>query len=88
MQTLTGHSQNVVCVVFHPRLPIILSGSEDQTVKIWYLNNYDLKSTLNFGFGRCWTMTCMKNSNDVTLGYDEGTLMINVDHESTDKIDN
>ena len=29
VQTLEGHSQNVVCVAFHPELPIILTGSED-----------------------------------------------------------
>ena len=29
VQTLEGHAQNVSCVLFHPELPIILSGSED-----------------------------------------------------------
>lgn len=29
VQTLEGHSQNVVCVAFHPELPIIMTGSED-----------------------------------------------------------
>jgi len=29
VQTLEGHAQNVSCVIFHPELPIILSGSED-----------------------------------------------------------
>ena len=29
MQTLEGHAQNVSSVIFHPTLPVILSGSED-----------------------------------------------------------
>ena len=29
VQTLEGHSQNVVCVAFHPELPIIMTGAED-----------------------------------------------------------
>ena len=29
VQTLEGHAQNVSSVIFHPTLPVILSGSED-----------------------------------------------------------
>ena len=29
VQTLEGHSQNIVCASFHPELPIIMTGSED-----------------------------------------------------------
>uniref|UniRef100_A0AAX7U8J5 Beta'-coat protein n=1 Tax=Astatotilapia calliptera TaxID=8154 RepID=A0AAX7U8J5_ASTCA len=29
VQTLEGHAQNVTCVSFHPQLPIILTGAED-----------------------------------------------------------
>ncbi|CAF1337485.1 unnamed protein product [Rotaria sp. Silwood1] len=76
VKTLEGHSQNVGCVAFHPELPIILSGSEDGTVKLWRSDSYCLESTLNFGLGRCWTISCLKGSNNVAVGYDEGTLMI------------
>ena len=78
MQTLEGHRQNISCVAFHPELPIILSGSEDGTVRIWHCNTYRLESTLNYGFERCWTVGCLKGSNNVALGYDEGTMMIKV----------
>ncbi|CAF4106707.1 unnamed protein product [Rotaria sp. Silwood2] len=78
VKTLEGHSQNVGCVAFHPELPIILSGSEDETVKLWRSDTYCLESTLNFGLGRCWTISCLKGSNNVALGYDEGTLMVKV----------
>ncbi|CAF1329450.1 unnamed protein product [Rotaria sordida] len=81
IQTLEGHSQNVSCVAFHPELPIILSGSEDGTVKLWHSDTYCLESTLNFGLGRCWTISCLKCSNNAVLGYDEGTLMIKLDRE-------
>ncbi|CAF3825458.1 unnamed protein product [Rotaria sp. Silwood1] len=81
VKTLEGHSQNVGCVAFHPELPIILSGSEDGTVKLWRSDSYCLESTLNFGLGRCWTISCLKGSNNVAVGYDEGTLMIKLDRE-------
>ena len=78
VQTLEGHSQNVGCVAFHPELPIVLSGSEDGTVKLWHSNTYRLESTLNYGLERCWAISCLKGSNNVALGYDEGTMMIKV----------
>ncbi|CAF1122888.1 unnamed protein product [Didymodactylos carnosus] len=81
VQTLEGHTQNVGCVAFHRELPIILSGSEDGTVKLWHSNTYRLESTLNYGMERCWTISCLKGSNNVALGYDEGTMMIKLGRE-------
>lgn len=34
VQVLEGHSHNVSSVLFHPRLPILISGSEDGTVSV------------------------------------------------------
>lgn len=72
VQTLEGHASNVSSVCFHPELPIILTGSEDGTVKIWHLNTYRLENTLNYGLERVWTINCLRGSNNVALGYDEG----------------
>ena len=36
MQTLEGHGHNVSAVCFHPELPVIITGSEDGSVKIWH----------------------------------------------------
>lgn len=40
VQTLEGHTHNVSAVCFHPELPIILTGSEDGTVRIWHATTY------------------------------------------------
>lgn len=40
VQTLEGHTNNVSAVVFHPELPIILTGSEDGCIKIWHATTY------------------------------------------------
>ena len=34
VQTLEGHSANVSAVAFHPELPLIVSASEDGSVKV------------------------------------------------------
>ncbi|XP_046850429.1 coatomer subunit beta'-like [Xenia sp. Carnegie-2017] len=81
VQTLEGHAQNVSCVGFHPELPIILSGSEDGTVRIWHANTYRLENTLNYGLERVWTISMMKGSNNVALGYDEGSMIVKLGRE-------
>ena len=78
VQTLEGHAQNVTAVAFHPELPIILTGSEDGTVKIWHSSTYRLETTLNYGLERVWSIAHMRGSNDIGIGYDEGSVMIKV----------
>ena len=78
MKTLDGHAQNVSSVIFHPELPIILSGSEDGTVRIWHSNTHRLESTLNYGMERVWCMSALKGSNNIAIGYDEGSIMVKV----------
>ena len=42
VQVLDGHTDNVSCSYFHPKLPVIISGSEDGTVRIWHNTTYCL----------------------------------------------
>lgn len=48
------------------------------TVRIWQANTYRLESTLNYGLERVWSMAMFKGSNNVALGYDEGSILIKV----------
>lgn len=81
VQTLEGHAQNISAVSFHPELPIVLTGSEDGTVRIWHSGTYRLEVSLNYGFERVWTIACMRGTNNVALGYDEGSIIIKVGRE-------
>mmetsp|Transcript_20959 Transcript_20959/g.34623 ORF Transcript_20959/g.34623 Transcript_20959/m.34623 type:complete len:958 (-) Transcript_20959:266-3139(-) len=81
VQTMEGHTHNVASVCCHPELPIILSGSEDGTVRIWHANTYRLEYTLNYAFERCWSIAALRGSNNVCLGYDEGTVCIQLGNE-------
>lgn len=73
----SGHAQNVSAVCFHPELPILLTGSEDGTVRIWHAGTYRLESSLNYGFERVWTISCMHGSNNVALGYVYSSFFFN-----------
>ena len=74
VQTLEGHVQNVTAVAFHPELPVLLSGSEDGTVRVWHASTFRLETTINNGLERVWSVSCQKGCNLVAIGYEEGTL--------------
>ena len=78
VQTMEGHTSNVSFAVFHPSLPVIVSGSEDGTVKIWNSGTYRLENTLNYGLERAWCVALRKGSNDVAVGFDDGVVVIKV----------
>ena len=79
--TLEGHTNNVSFAVFHPELPVIVSGSEDSTIKIWNANTYKLEQTLNYGLERAWCAACRKGSNLITIGFDAGTITLQLGKE-------
>jgi coatomer subunit beta' len=81
MQTLDGHGHNISCVAYHPELPVILSGSEDGTVKLWHATTYRLENSLNYGMERVWSIGVMKGSNSVALGFDEGVAVVKIGRE-------
>lgn len=81
VQTLEGHFENISAVVYYPDLPIILTGSEDSTVRVWNMNTYRLEQTFSYGMGRVWTLACLKNSNNLALGYDNGSIVLKLGRE-------
>ncbi|KIJ69714.1 hypothetical protein HYDPIDRAFT_120671 [Hydnomerulius pinastri MD-312] len=76
VQTMEGHTNNPSFAVFHPGLPIIISGSEDGTVKIWNSNTYRLENTLSYALERAWCVSLRKDANEVAVGFDEGIVVI------------
>ncbi|KAF4756004.1 Coatomer subunit beta' [Perkinsus olseni] len=81
LQVLSGHTANISSVLFHPTLPVILSGSEDGTCRIWHATTYRLETTLNYLLERLWSIACLPGTNDVALGFDEGTMVIQLGSE-------
>jgi len=81
IQTLEGHTSNVSFACFHPTLPIIVSGSEDGTVKLWHSNTYRLEQTLNYGLERVWCVTYLRGRQEIGMGFDEGVVVIKMGRE-------
>lgn len=78
IQTLESHSANVSFAIFHPSLPLIVSGAEDGTVKLWHAGTYRLENTLNYNLDRAWCIAFQKNANEIAVGYDEGSVVVRV----------
>lgn len=76
VHVLKGHTHNVSAVCFHPEKPIIISGSEDGSVRIFHSTTFRLEDTINEGKERVWSIACRKGLNSVGIGYDEGVLML------------
>lgn len=74
--TLTGHSHNVSFAVWHPQLPLIITGSEDNTIKLWNARSYKLEQTLNYGMQRAWCVCPKPNSSVVAFGLETGGLVL------------
>ncbi|KAI0132949.1 coatomer WD associated region-domain-containing protein [Xylariales sp. AK1849] len=79
--TLEGHSNNVSWAVYHPELPIILSGSEDGTIRIWNASTYRFEQSLNYGLERSWCASYQKGKQGVAVGFDDGAVVVKLGRE-------
>ncbi|KAH8915778.1 Coatomer, beta' subunit [Atractiella rhizophila] len=81
--TLSSHTSNVSFALFHPTLPILVSGAEDGTIKIWHSSTYRLENTLNYGLQRAWCVAWdrEKKSNVLAVGFDEGAVVLKLGRE-------
>lgn len=66
---------------YHPELPIILSGSEDGTLRIWHSSTYRFEQSLNYGLERAWCVSYQKGKQGIAVGYDEGSVVVKLGRE-------
>ena len=76
-----GHSESVSSVIFHPEIPIIISGGEDDEILLWNSQTYKQVNKLGYGLKRIWSISATGDSNSVAFGFDEGTVVIKIGNE-------
>lgn len=55
VDTCRGHYNNVSCVLFHPRQELILSNSEDKSIRVWCMQKRTCLHTFRrFITEKCW----------------------------------
>lgn len=82
VQSLEGHSSNVSFAIYHPELPIIISGSEDGTIKLWNSNTYKLEQSLNYGLERAWCVAYLRGKQNIAVGFDDGMVVVKMGRET------
>ena len=45
---------------------------------MWHSSTYRLETALNYGLERVWALARLRGSNDVAIGYDEGSVIVKV----------
>ncbi|CAH0516656.1 unnamed protein product [Peronospora belbahrii] len=82
VHTLDGHGNNLTSVLYHPRLPLIISACEDGAVRMWHSTTYRSETTLNYGMERSWSLAALPSANTLAIGYDEGTIVLRLGHDT------
>ncbi|CAI5701298.1 unnamed protein product [Peronospora effusa] len=82
VHTLDGHGNNLTAVMYHPRLPLIISACEDGAVRMWHSTTYRAETTLNYGMERSWSLAALPSANTLAIGYDEGTIVLRLGHDT------
>lgn len=67
--------------VYHPELPIVISGSEDGTIKIWHANTYRLEQSLSYGLERAWCISYQRGRQGIAMGFDDGAVVVKMGRE-------
>lgn len=82
VKTLVGHTKNVSAVIKHPLLPLIVTASEDDTVRTWDATTFRAESVLSFDLCRAWCLSASPHSRSVAIGYDHGSVVTDLDAAS------
>ncbi|EEE51843.1 hypothetical protein OsJ_33343 [Oryza sativa Japonica Group] len=81
VQILIGHMDCVTCVCSHPDLPILLTGSNDETVRLWNSITFKLEGVLDFELGKVGAIVCLKGSKRVVIGHQAGLVITEIRNE-------
>jgi coatomer protein complex subunit alpha (xenin) len=81
MDTLKGHTNNVSCAIFHPRMEVLLSNSEDRTLRFWDLNRRVQIHQTRKDTDRYWILAAHPSLNYFASGYDNGMNVFKLEKE-------
>lgn len=76
-----GHYNNVSCVVYHPRQDLILSNSEDKSVRVWEMSKRTCLHTFRRDHDRFWSIAVHPTLNLFAAGHDNGMVIFKLERE-------
>ncbi|VDD80775.1 unnamed protein product [Mesocestoides corti] len=81
LDTLRGHTNNVSCAVFHPKQDLLISDSEDKTIRVWDLAKRACVSTIRRESDRFWVLAAHPTHSLFAAGHDEGMVVFKLERE-------
>ncbi|KAI5659376.1 hypothetical protein M9H77_28169 [Catharanthus roseus] len=81
VDTLRGHMNNVSCVLFHPRQEIIVSNSEDKSIRVWDATKRTGLQTFRRVHDRFWILACHPEMNLRAAGHDSGMIVFKLERD-------
>ena len=81
MDTLRGHTNNVSCVLFHPKHELIISNSEDRSIRVWDIAKRLGVLTFRKDVDRYWILAAHNTQNLLAAGHDSGMTVFKLERE-------
>ena len=75
VDTLRGHTNNVSCLVFHPFRDLLISNSEDRTIRVWDVTRRNCLHTFRRDSDRFWVLAAHPTSGALAAGHDGGMVV-------------
>ena len=81
VDTLRGHMNNVSCVMFHAKQDIIVSNSEDKSIRVWDVTKRTGVQTFRREHDRFWILASHPEMNLLAAGHDSGMIVFKLERE-------
>ena len=81
VDTCRGHYNNVSCVIFHPRQDLIVSNSEDKSIRVWDMSKRTCLHTFRREHDRFWVVASHPSLNIFAAGHDSGMVVFKLERE-------
>ena len=82
VDTCRGHYNNVSCVLFHPRQELILSNSEDKSIRVWEMTKRTAVQTFRREHDRFWVLGAHPTLNLFAAGKFRDVIMLRIREKS------
>lgn len=81
VDTCRGHFNNVCVSLFHPRHELILSISEDKTIRVWDMGKRTPVQTFRREHDRFWALVAHPDLNLFAAAHDNGVIVFKLERE-------
>jgi WD40 repeat protein len=76
VQTLTGHTEAVICIVLIDEKRQVVTGSADDSIRVWDADTYELLFMLEGHASWAWSLAIIPGTDFLASGREDGSIII------------